>query len=150
MKHTHSSREISLQTPAPISFQRFDDARLALARLQHIYERNTDYIRHAFNSSVQQGFPPRVRFRAYYPALRIQVDTYQEVDSRLSFGHVVEPGVYETTITQPRLFYDYLLEQISLLLKNHRVPLSVGESALPIPDRKSTRLNSSHVAQSYA
>ncbi|HLS17300.1 MAG TPA: AMP nucleosidase [Paenalcaligenes sp.] len=133
MKHTHSSREISLQTPAPISFQRFDDARLALARLQHIYERNTDYIRHAFNSSVQQGFPPRVRFRAYYPALRIQVDTYQEVDSRLSFGHVVEPGVYETTITQPRLFYDYLLEQISLLLKNHRVPLSVGESALPIP-----------------
>src|SRR5690625_910761 len=110
MKHTHSSREISLQTPAPISFQRFDDARLSLARLQRNYERNTRYLQHAVKSSVQQGIRACVRFRAHYPALRIQVDTYQEVDSRLSFGHVVEPGVYETTITQPRLFYEYLLD----------------------------------------
>src|SRR5690625_6138386 len=89
MKHSHSSNEISVQTPSPLPFQGFDDARLALARLLHIYERNTAYIRHAFSSSVQQGFPSRVRFRAYYPALRIQVDTYQEVDSRLSFGHEI-------------------------------------------------------------
>lgn len=133
MTHAYSYKEISVQTPPAIPFQGFDDARLALARLLHIYERNTAYIRNAFKSCVQQGFPPRERFRAYYPALRIQVDTYQEVDSRLSFGHVVEPGLYETTITQPKLFYDYFLEQISLLLKNHRVPISVGESTQPIP-----------------
>src|SRR5690625_5925121 len=84
---------------------------------------------------MRQGFPPRVRFRAFYPEVRIQVDTYQEVDSRLSFGHVVEPGVYATTVTEPKLFHDYLHEQISLLLNNHQVPIWIGESNEPIPLR---------------
>jgi len=133
MHEAYKPPKIAVQTPSAIPFQRFDEARLALARLLHIYERNTAFIRHAFLSCVRQGFPPRVRFRAFYPALRIQVNTHQEVDSRLSFGHVVEPGRYETTITQPTLFYDYLYEQISLLLKNHGVPIGVGESLEPIP-----------------
>src|SRR5699024_7802394 len=127
MKHSHSSIEISVQTPSPLPFQGFDDARLALARLLHIYERNSAYIRHAFIRSEPRVCASRVRLRAYYTALRMQVDNYQEVDSRLSFGHVVEQGLYETTITQTRLFYDYLFEQISLLVNNPRIPLSVGE-----------------------
>src|SRR5690606_7685562 len=73
------------------------------------------------------------RVRAYYPAIRIKVDTYQEVDSRLSYGHVVEPGGYMTTVTQPALYFDYLLEQIGLLIKNHGVPVEIGESDMPIP-----------------
>lgn len=128
----HSS-DIVIQTPSAIDFQAFDNVRQAMARLLHIYERNTAYIRHAFLSCMRQGFPPRVRFRAFYPEVRIQVDTYQEVDSRLSFGHVVEPGVYATTVTEPKLFHDYLHEQISLLLNNHQVPIWIGESNEPIP-----------------
>src|SRR5690625_2295326 len=123
---------IMVQSPSGVAFQGFDNARQALTRLLELYQRNTAYLRDAFLLCLRQGFPPRVRYRAFYPALRIQVDTYQEVDSRLSFGHVVEPGIYETTITEPTLFYDYLYEQISLLLKNHRVPVMVGESAQPI------------------
>src|SRR5690625_749543 len=132
MTQSHKANEIVIQSPNPIAVQSFDNAQQAMARLVEIYERNTAFIRHAFLSCIRQGFPPKIRFRAFYPTLKIQVDTYQEVDSRLSFGHVVEPGTYETTITQPKLFYDYLFEQIDLLLKNHKVPISVGESAEPI------------------
>ena len=70
---------------------------------------------------------------AYYPAIRIRVETYDPIDTRLSHGHVAEPGIYQTTITQPALFRDYLIEQVGLLLQNHRVAVEVGESDSPIP-----------------
>ena len=54
-------------------------------------------------------------------------------DSRLSFGHVAEPGTYATTITRPDLFANYLRQQIGLRLKNHGVPVEVGPSITPIP-----------------
>ena len=73
------------------------------------------------------------RGRAYYPAIRIRVETYDPIDTRLSYGHVAEPGIYQTTITQPALFRDYLIEQVGLLLQNHRVAVEVGESDSPIP-----------------
>ena len=50
------------------------------------------------------------------------------IDSRLSFGHVAEPGVYATTITRPDLFRHYLEQQISLLIENHGVSVEIGFS----------------------
>src|SRR3546814_12618310 len=38
-----------------------------------------------------------------------------------------------TTVTQPALYFDYLLEQIGLLIKNHGVPVEIGESDMHIP-----------------
>src|SRR5690606_41299991 len=75
--------------------------------------------------------------------MRIKVETWQEVDTRLSYGHVVEPGTYMTTITQPALYFEYLLEQIGLLIKHHEVECRLR-------DRKSTRLNSRHLKSTYA
>jgi AMP nucleosidase len=43
------------------------------------------------------------------------------------------PGHYATTVTRPDLFEDYLLDQIGLILRNHGVPVTVGESDTPIP-----------------
>ena len=65
--------------------------------------------------------------------IRIRTATFAEIDSRLSFGHVTEPGEYSTTITRPSLFEKYLTQQLELLMKNHGVPVSVGSSATPIP-----------------
>jgi len=121
-----------LHCPDPIGFEAFVQAEPALERLITIYERNTAYLRAAFNDRVQGHDLPGL-VRAYYPAIRITVDTYDAIDSRLSFGHVAEPGVYQTTVTQPALFRDYYLEQISLLLHNHRVVVEIGESSWPIP-----------------
>ena len=53
--------------------------------------------------------------------------------SRLSYGFVAGPGVYETTVTRPDLFRAYLTEQIRLLIKNHDVPVEIGEFNEPIP-----------------
>src|SRR3546814_11708152 len=38
-----------------------------------------------------------------------------------------------TTVTQPELYFEYLQEQIGLLIKNHGVPVEIGESDMPIP-----------------
>ncbi|UYO93792.1 AMP nucleosidase [Pollutimonas sp. M17] len=119
--------------PPAVHFKSFTDARAAVERLVEIYARNTAFIRDQFASYAKGGWTGKQRVRAYYPAIRIKVDTYQEVDSRLSYGHVVEPGGYMTTVTQPALYFDYLLEQIGLLIKNHGVPVEIGESDLPIP-----------------
>ena len=54
-------------------------------------------------------------------------------NSRLSYGFVAGPGVYETTVTRPDLFRAYLTEQIKLLIENHGVPVEIGESSEPIP-----------------
>ena len=122
-----------LQLPPAIAYEGFTDELAATQRLVEIYQRNTAYIRDQFGACLRDGFPPNTRFRACYPAIRIRVDTHQEVDSRLSYGHVIEPGVYATTVTRPELYFDYLREQIRLLLKNHGVPVEVGESSQPIP-----------------
>lgn len=119
--------------PQLIPFSRFTDAAAAVARLQEIYKRNTAFIRKAFASYCKHEMPVNQRVRACYPAIRIRVNTYQEIDSRLSYGHLVEPGIYMTTITRPDLFADYLCEQVSLLIKNHGVAVEIGESDMPIP-----------------
>ncbi|MFO5271696.1 hypothetical protein RCL45_25345, partial [Salmonella enterica subsp. enterica serovar 1,4,[5],12:i:-] len=90
--------------------------------------RNTAFIRAAFEEYAAGRMPEGTRARAYYPALRIRVGTYQEVDSRLSYGYVVEPGVYVTSVTQPKLYFEYLCEQVALLVRNHKVRVEVGES----------------------
>lgn len=123
----------AVRLPHLVPFSRFDDAQAAAQRLVEIYERNTAYLREAFEAYVNAGATEQIRIRACYPAIRIKVESWQEVDTRLSYGHVVEPGVYMTTITQPHLYFDYLHEQISLLLKHHGVPVEIGESDVPIP-----------------
>src|SRR5690606_34771371 len=60
-------------------------------------------------------------------------ETFERLDSRLSYGFVAGPGVHETTVTRPDLFRDYYTQQIELLLENHRVPVAIGESSEPIP-----------------
>lgn len=124
---------IVTQLPPTMAYERFMDATAATQRLLDIYERNTQFIKEKFRLCMQEGFPEGERFRACYPAIRIRVETHEEIDSRLSYGHVVEPGLYATTVTQPDLFFNYFVEQLGLLIKNHGVGVEVGESSQPIP-----------------
>src|SRR5690554_6382432 len=117
-----------ISQPSLIPFTRYTDPEAATRRLVEIYDRNTAFIRDGFERYARDGLHARHRVRACYPAIRIRVDTWPEVDSRLSYGHVVEPGTYMTTVTQPALFFDYLAEQIGLLVSNHGVPVEIGES----------------------
>ena len=59
--------------------------------------------------------------------------THARLDLRLAYGFVAGPGVHETSVTRPDIFRTYLTEQIGLLVKNHGVPVEIGESNEPIP-----------------
>ena len=121
-----------LVTPPPMATQAFTDAPSAVERLEQIYARNTTFLRDRFEA-YGHGEAMGVRVRACYPFVRITTGTHARVDSRLSYGFVAGPGVYETTVTRPDLFRAYLTEQIGLLIKNHAVPVEIGESDEPIP-----------------
>ncbi len=119
-------------TPPPTAPQAFSDATAAVDRLEQIYERNTAFLRDRFEAYAK-GELFGARVRACYPFVRITTTTYAGLDSRLSYGFVAGPGAYQTTVTRPDLFRAYLTEQIELLIKNHMMPVEIGESDEPIP-----------------
>ncbi len=122
----------TILSPTPLARENFTDAEAAVDRLQVLYDQGTEFLSHHFTSAVQ-GHRPASRVRAFYPEIRLTTTSYAKTDSRLSFGHVVGPGVYSTTVTRPDLFRNYLIQQITLLMQNHGVPVTIGASATPIP-----------------
>ncbi len=110
----------------------FHDATVAVDRLIEIYDTGTAFLRKHFQDTVG-GSLPASRFRAFYPEIRLTTTSYAQTDSRLSFGHVAQPGTYVATITRPDLFRNYLIQQIELLIENHGVGVQIGTSDTPIP-----------------
>jgi AMP nucleosidase len=124
---------LKIATPDQGPAKRFTDAAEAVAHLQTLYAQSVRFLCDRFVDTLSNGAPGDTRYRAYYPELRITTTSYAVTDSRLSFGHVAEPGSYAATITRPDLFANYLKQQIGLLLKNHGVPVEVGPSSTPMP-----------------
>jgi AMP nucleosidase len=124
--------QLSLVTPSPAEHVSFTDADAAVAYLEELYTNATGFLIGAFNGLVSGAQQP-ARFRAFYPEIRFETSRYDQIDSRLSYGHVAEPGVYATTVTRPDLFRHYLRQQIALLMQSHGMPVSIGPSSTPIP-----------------
>lgn len=122
----------NLIEPIPTTPQSFDNAANAVAAIVTLYSTATKFLCKHFGA-YQAGKAPKGHYRAYYPQLSITTFTYTQVDTRLAFGHVGEPGTYTTTLTRPQLFHNYLLQQIELLIKNHQVPVKVSVSNVPMP-----------------
>jgi len=113
----------------------FDDPSAALAQVRAIYDDSIRFLRESLQRFVE-GETPAERVRACYPYVRVQTETVVRADSRLSYGFVAGPGVFETTLTRPDLFEGYYTEQFRLLMKNHgqqQMQIEVGLSAQPIP-----------------
>ncbi len=121
-----------LHTPTVPQAQSFTDPKAAVARLQEIYQTSSQFLVQEFSAAITTG-QPAVRVRAYYPEIRLVTTRYAKTDSRLSFGHVSEPGTYATTVTRPDLFAHYLEQQIGLLIKSHDVSVEIGISSTPMP-----------------
>ena len=69
-----------------------------------------------------------------YPYLCVDVEFIDKMGATsLAFGKVTSPGRYGTTISQPRLFHNYLIEQLSLLKQNYNTTIYVGRSRTAIP-----------------
>ncbi|MEL7115947.1 MAG: AMP nucleosidase [Pseudomonadota bacterium] len=121
-----------IKTPLVAAPETFRTAEAAVDRLQEIYDAGTHFLSEMF-VTVLGGAKPTGRYRAFYPQIKIETKTFAQVDSRLSFGHVVEPGTYVTTITRPDLFRNYLIQQIGLILENHSIAVEISASDTPIP-----------------
>ena len=126
------TKTLPLLTPDVPAPEAFTDAKAAVARLAELYEIATSFLCGHFVKAVS-GETPTQKYRAFYPEIRFVTETYSTIDSRLSYGHVAEPGVYSTTVTRPDLFAHYLEQQIGLLLKNHDVPVTIGASTTEMP-----------------
>jgi AMP nucleosidase len=124
--------DLTVDSPDVPAVEAFTDATAAVDRLILLYEVAADFLRDRFALALTEGRPTK-RIRAYYPEIRLSTSTYSLVDSRLSFGHVAGPGTYSTTITRPRLFANYLEQQIRLLIQNHGMPVLIGASSTPMP-----------------
>ena len=119
-------------TPAQPAFESFTDAAQAVAKLEKLYLEATIFLSQHFSAAVTGG-KPTTRIRAFYPEIRLTVTSHAKTDSRLSFGHVSGPGDYSTTVTRPDLFRQYLIQQLTLLMQNHGVPVQIGISQTPLP-----------------
>lgn len=131
-KRIFSLSPLPFISPSPYETGVFDDPAEAVDALTELYERNTRFLIDAFGA-LANGSPVTGRYRACYPQVSIETTSFGHADSRLSYGHVTSPGIYTTTITRPKLFRHYLKEQLGLLMRNHNVPVTVSESATPIP-----------------
>jgi AMP nucleosidase len=123
------TRILSPDTPPA---EKFTDAAKAVAQLIALYSQATDFLTEHFKKAMDHDVPD-TRIRAFYPEIRFTTSSYAQVDSRLSFGHVSNPGTYAATITRPELFKHYLTQQIGLLIENHGQPVVIGVSDTPIP-----------------
>lgn len=122
----------SVVMPEPFGRQSFDDPQQAVAALQALYDRNTKFLRDSF-ASLADGGDDTKRYRAFYPQIGVTTTSFTQIDSRQAYGHMPTPGHFATTITQPALFENYLIEQLRLIMRNHGVQVTVSESTTPIP-----------------
>lgn len=105
--------------PPDAGWQEFTNPAAAVARLEALFEEAVSFLTEQFNA-VMAGERPTSRVRAWYPAIRLTTTSFAKTNSRLSFGHVAQPGSYSTTITRPALFRNYLTQQIGLLIPKSR------------------------------
>jgi AMP nucleosidase len=76
----------------------------------------------------------RANFDFAYPKLVISYGGVEKDSiSNLAFGRLEKPGIYSSTITQPRLFARYLTRQLDLLREQYEVEIAVTRSTQEIP-----------------
>ncbi len=114
-----------------------DDADDAVSRIAEIYDQGVAIMRAAFDrfSEGDNGHMHQP-IDACYPFLGIEVGANNlNLDNRLAYGALHDPGVYGTTLTRPSLFSDYYRRQIDLLMEQHDRPVVVGISSrrMPLP-----------------
>jgi len=128
----NAAPDLAIVSPDVPEAETFTNAKAAVERLQVLYQTAVSFLSRNFEASLKSG-KPTAHFRAYYPEIRLTTTSYTKSDSRLSFGHVAEPGTYSTTVTRPDLFANYLEMQMDLLMKNHGVPVQIGASSTEMP-----------------
>jgi AMP nucleosidase len=115
-----------------------DDLPALVDSLSEISDKSIACLRAALAHYLTSGELPDPNARAdglfAYPELRIDYRHDQPPQfSARSFGRLNRPGRYAISIARPRLFREYLIEQLGFLVRDYQVSVSVGRSASEIP-----------------
>ncbi|MCV6599221.1 MAG: AMP nucleosidase [Alphaproteobacteria bacterium] len=113
----------------------FTNANKAVDYAKKIYNSNIEILQSAFEDFTN-GKEIAERVSAYYPYIKINIKSARienKNKGHLSYGLITAPGIYKTTLTAFNVFEGYYLDQISLLLNNHKVPVEIGLSKEKIP-----------------
>ena len=117
---------------AAIEMEHCPTPKAAVERLTQLYDEAIATIEADF-AAFSNGQKRVSEEHPAYPYLSIEVTRSAITGSSLAFGKVTKPGQYGTTITAPRLFREYLLEQLTLLASNYKAAIYVGKSRDTIP-----------------
>ncbi|MEM7079131.1 MAG: AMP nucleosidase [Pseudomonadota bacterium] len=125
-------RDQENMTEAPL--QPCADPASAVAALQTIYDRSVQVMREEFTAYLHGDTPEDVMSRCVYPELVVEIPPNQSSrTSSLSLGRVAGTDRHAGTITQPELFADYLLTQLSMVQEAYGANIFVRPSTEPIP-----------------
>ncbi|MBH0112784.1 AMP nucleosidase [Novosphingobium sp. YJ-S2-02] len=108
------------------------------AELVRVYEAAVTCLKADIAAYVENGTLPPPERRSErcwtYPKLTVTYSGRErEAVYGRAFGRLVDTGVYETTITRPHLFADYLREQLALLDFEYEIDIAVEPSDQEIP-----------------
>jgi AMP nucleosidase len=103
-----------------------------------IYDQSVGNLRRAVAAYVRDRTPPDANERAAgafaYPELRIgYAGSLPRPTVARAFARLTEPGTYASSVARPRLFRDYLVDQLEHLSRDYDVSISAGRSASEIP-----------------
>jgi AMP nucleosidase len=105
----------------------------AVRRIAILYTAAAERLTQAFHQFSRHGEIPE-SLDAFYPFVGVRVEAADlNLDGRLAYGSLHDPGNYGITVTHPELFGDYYRTQLGILIGNHRVPVVTGVSTRPIP-----------------
>ena len=109
-------------------------------QLDTLFNAATNRLRTAIQAYVLNGTRPDPSSRTdgsfAYPEIRVHYSGEENGPIPLrSFGRLTQAGHYATSVTKPRLFADYLTEQLDLLIADYdvTVEVSAGRQEIPFP-----------------
>src|SRR5208337_1235253 len=109
----------------------------AVERLEELYAEAASALAAALDRYLSTRVPPSpgARSKFHYPALRViyREEKHTRPATLRAFGKLQHPGIYETTVTHPRAFRGYLLEQLEPLVSEYGAEIETGVSAQEIP-----------------
>ncbi len=115
-----------------------EDIPQVIDRLCEMYDESVASLRNALARYLKSGERPDTAGRAEglfaYPELRIdyRYGPSEAIPSR-AFGRLNQPGRYAISIARPYLFRKYLTEQLTYLINDYDVEVSVARSMSEIP-----------------
>ncbi len=107
-------------------------------QLAAVYDESVENLRRAVAAYVRDRTAPDAKVRAggafAYPELRVDYGGKVPTNAvARAFARLSQSGSYSSSIARPRLFRDYLLDQLEHLVRDYDVSISVGRSASEIP-----------------